>query len=205
MFPVKSGVYRVSLKGLDYFYIGGTVNLNSRMNDHKKRLRYGNHHNKKLLELYSISQDVVFEVIEFCSLEEVKSVEQKYLDKFKGSPFLLNIAIDSIHATKGLKWSAAQTEWHKNWFKANKDKIPYAKGAKNHNSKKVINILTSKIFDCAREAHEESGLKTTLDAFNATLNPNKPTKNKTNYMYLSDYLTNKECTMEDFLKNRKAA
>jgi len=57
------------------------------------------------------------------------------------------------------------------------------KGSNNHNSKKVINIITNKVFDCAREAWENHHKNQfCYNYFMEMLRNKKP--NKTNFKYL---------------------
>jgi len=57
------------------------------------------------------------------------------------------------------------------------------KGSNNHNSKKVMNIITNKVFDCAREAWENHHKEQyCYNYFMEMLRNKKP--NKTNFKYL---------------------
>ncbi len=90
------------------------------------------------------------------------------------------------------------------WCLRNKDSIgEKRKGHGNSMAKKVINIQTGELFECAMYAAAHAGINKTT--FRERINPNGKVRNNTNYVYLEDYLSNKECSMEDFLKNRKAA
>ena len=76
------GIYKIEniLDGKKY--IGSSVNIKKRFIRHKCDLNRGKHHNIFLQRSYNLygKNNFNFEIIEECSLEELKIVEQRYLD-----------------------------------------------------------------------------------------------------------------------------
>jgi len=67
------------------FYIGSSVNVNSRMSGHKHLLNKGNHHSKYLQRAWNKHKEesFIFELIEKCDSEECLKREQVWLDFHK--------------------------------------------------------------------------------------------------------------------------
>lgn len=92
---MKSGVYKLVANNGDV-YIGGTKNLKSRQKNHFYTLQKGIHHNP-LLQKYANEHGVdslTFEVIEYCSEQDIVSREQYYMDALKPA---FNIAKEAKH------------------------------------------------------------------------------------------------------------
>lgn len=80
----KSGVYQIRNIINDKLYIGSSKNLLKRKNEgHFKRLEKNTHRNEHLQSAYNTygKENFVFEVIEFCSLEQLLNSEQYWIDK----------------------------------------------------------------------------------------------------------------------------
>lgn len=92
---MKSGVYKLVANNGDV-YIGGTKNLKLRESNHFYTLQRGIHHNP-LLQKYANENGVdsfTFEVIEYCSAQDVVGREQYYLDTLNPA---FNIAKEAKH------------------------------------------------------------------------------------------------------------
>jgi len=78
-----SGVYIIKNKVNGKFYIGSSIEINDRFYDHKRTLKYGNHHSIKLQRAYSKygKENFSFEILEEMNFE-------KPYDKFAVSKVL---------------------------------------------------------------------------------------------------------------------
>jgi group I intron endonuclease len=80
----KSGIYKITNLINNKIYVGSTLDFDGRWWDHKKRLRKGNHHSIKLQRSYNIhgENNILFEVLEECSADELLIKEQYYMDLY---------------------------------------------------------------------------------------------------------------------------
>lgn len=99
----QPGVYRLIFDN-KYFYIGSSKCLKTRLNIWVQSFKTGRMHNKKMKECSSSCQSVCFETLEYTSVENAKSAENKYLLTFLGDEYLLNRSFDA-HSNKGVKWT----------------------------------------------------------------------------------------------------
>jgi len=76
------GIYKIENVVDGKKYIGSSVNIEKRFIRHKCDLNRGKHHNIFLQRSYNLhgKNNFIFEIIEECTLEELKILEQKYLD-----------------------------------------------------------------------------------------------------------------------------
>jgi len=199
----KIGVYKIFFDKSPEFYIGSSYDLYGRFVRHTKLFKRGIH-TKKIQEAYNKNGDYSVEILTFCKKEEIKDIEQKYLDENKSNPNLCNIALDSRASLKGLKRSPQAIEKLKKWISQNKSYyIERSIGKNNPRAKKVINIKTGKVYGCAKDVANEIGMVVTT--FRSKLCNTGGCIQDTDYMYLDDYLSNKDCSMDDFLANRAKA
>jgi group I intron endonuclease len=77
-----SGIYMILNIVNGKFYIGSSVNVNSRISGHKHLLNKGNHHSKYLQRAWNKykEESFIFELIEKCDPEECLKREQVWLD-----------------------------------------------------------------------------------------------------------------------------
>jgi hypothetical protein len=92
------GIYKITSKHTKEYYIGSSIDIEKRFKRHLSQLKYKNHSNLNLQKIYNIygkdSLDlVILELIQ--NAENIKEVEQKYLDNLKPQ---LNI---NLHASGG--------------------------------------------------------------------------------------------------------
>ena len=78
-----AGIYKISIG--EYYYIGMSVDIFSRLSSHYTQLKYGKHSSTKLQEKFVISNlnEVRFEILEYISLEDFKfknKLKNKELD-----------------------------------------------------------------------------------------------------------------------------
>lgn len=78
----KTGVYAITCYGNGKFYIGSSVNVSARRNSHFSQLRKRKHQNKHLQNAYNKygEDSFYFDVVEYCTKEDVLTVEQKWLN-----------------------------------------------------------------------------------------------------------------------------
>lgn len=82
--PRASGVYLITNKINQYFYVGSTVDFKHRWGLHLSDLKRQKHHNPRLQAAWNKYGEDSFEfsIIEFCPKENLLEVEQKWLDSY---------------------------------------------------------------------------------------------------------------------------
>ena len=79
------GVYMITSKTTGKIYIGSSININTRWNQHINKLNknlHGNIHLQNAWNKYG-QEDFIFEIIEKCNENELRDREQYYIDKTK--------------------------------------------------------------------------------------------------------------------------
>jgi group I intron endonuclease len=103
---MKSGVYKILNKINGKFYIGSAKNVTSRWDQHRRSLLKGKHSNPMLqraVKKYGFNS-FIFEVLEQCTLFNLQTREQYYLDTLKPfEPKGYNIALNALHPMEGRK------------------------------------------------------------------------------------------------------
>lgn len=97
------GVYKVKVGNL--YYIGSSTNIKGRKRNHLKQLQTKTHKNYKLQAEYNKTQTYEFTTLATCEWQEVRLLEQDYLDKYYDSPRCCNIerfAVSETRATRKL-------------------------------------------------------------------------------------------------------
>ena len=106
----KPGIYILHNSNTEQVYIGSTIDLNKRANDHFSRLERNKHFNWKLQRAYN--KDPNFEFVgvamdQFDNLVENRAealfAEQVIINEFKDNSSLLNISMDVELTTLGYK------------------------------------------------------------------------------------------------------
>lgn len=88
----QPGAYILTHVQSGHLYIGSTGDLYARNWQHRNSLKNGTHFCKKLQELYDVDQNLNFSGIPFLTKEDSVDEEQRMVDMYKGSPYLLNAA-----------------------------------------------------------------------------------------------------------------
>jgi group I intron endonuclease len=83
--PSVQGIYKITNTTSQFFYIGSSQNVRTRLKEHFYRLRKQTHSNKHLQRVFDLCGDSIFslELVENCSgitKDELLDVEQRYLD-----------------------------------------------------------------------------------------------------------------------------
>jgi group I intron endonuclease len=78
-----SGVYQILCKPTGKIYVGGTVNLRARWEQHRRCLRRGNHPNAYLQNAWNKygEENFEFSILEFASPHHLLKVEQHWIDR----------------------------------------------------------------------------------------------------------------------------
>lgn len=87
------GVYKFTCKSNGRFYIGSSANIAQRRYHHLASLRSGRHHNQHFQRTFSKYGEASFkfEVIRTETLEDARTLEQHFLDKYHGSRVCMNL------------------------------------------------------------------------------------------------------------------
>lgn len=92
-----SGIYAIINKENNKYYIGSSVNVKRRINEHKKHLKHQNHVNPYLQNAYNKNGLKGFKIIllEECSEEKLEEKENYYINKYnsRDNKYGYNIAI----------------------------------------------------------------------------------------------------------------
>jgi group I intron endonuclease len=172
------GVYIIRNIVNNNIYIGSSVNIKKRFCQHRNSLRKNKHHNKYLQHSWNKYGEENFEFV----VIEHHSYPEKILGRENKCILLYNPEYNITRVNKEGRFILSE-ETKKKISKSNKGKSHGVKGQKiseqtrvaivesnkkrtgknNPNSKKVINIITNEIFNCAREAAQSIGVpKSTL-------------------------------------------
>lgn len=113
----KSGLYKISFKGTDYFYYGRSCELEKRRCQHLSDLRGGYHKNSFLQHVFNKYGETsfCFEVLVYAEGTYLEDLEQKVLDKYYRTPGCMNLnasakgSVFSFSEDTRLKMSMART------------------------------------------------------------------------------------------------
>lgn len=126
---MKTGIYQIRNIHNNKLYIGSSVDLKRRKNDHFSSLKRGSHHSLKLQSAYSKhgESSFVFEILEECTKQQLIELEQIYLDKLKPHYNIRQTA--SFHITG---WQPSQSM---------KEKMSKNRKGKSFHTPKQINAI----------------------------------------------------------------
>ena len=94
-------------------YYGSSLNCGRRWQEHKSALRNNKHHNIHLQRAWNLygESNFRFQILESLPCEDLVMAEQQYLDFAKILPTLCyNIATETEHTVRGIKWSDESRE-----------------------------------------------------------------------------------------------
>ncbi len=169
------GVYQIRNKVNGNVYIGSSKHLRKRCKDHFCHLKNKKHDNPHLQRAYNKygEDNLVFEVIEFCSPEERFEIEQYWIDYFIGENcYNINPMASKPPDCTGKKFIFSE-EHRKNLSTSIKkrfenpklrekfrlDRIGKYLGAEHPNSKPVVCLETGKVYAAQAEASRETGVE----------------------------------------------
>ncbi len=210
-----SGIYRLYWDTTDMFYVGGSKSIIERFWDHRSKLKLGTHPNRNLVNVFKEHGFPKHEIMERCDIADLINREQFYIDVYCKNSFCCNIATDAQYSGKGVKQSIEhimsrtrkmsiehkeKIRIHREVFGADilKKSISAIEKYDHLKSKKVIDISNGHIYRSVAFFGKENNISIKI--------AHKILRNKSEkYMFLTEYLDNKGCTLEDFLNSRKAA
>jgi len=96
-----AAAYIVTHDPTGLFYVGSTGNIYSRWSNHRSDLSKGKHANKKLQNSFTAVEDYSLEILSVGTLEEVRDVEQRLIDRYRGDTLCCNSAPNALNALVG--------------------------------------------------------------------------------------------------------
>lgn len=91
---MRIGIYKLMIGTA--IYIGGSVNIESRIETHLSHLRHGKHKNKRLQKAYySIGMDegkVSYSILQICRQSRLDILEREWIAKYRNDRNLCNLA-----------------------------------------------------------------------------------------------------------------
>lgn len=97
-----TGIYRINID--DKFYVGSSVNIQTRLRSHFRKLRDKSHSNTKMLSAFNENSVYSFCVLEECLFDDLADREQHYIDTLNPTLNILTSAINPMQDIK-LKYS----------------------------------------------------------------------------------------------------
>lgn len=138
MSEMRSGVYEIKNIKNNKIYIGGSINISERWNEHRRELSKNNHHSPHLQNAWNkYGEDCFnFNVLEWCHEDDVFDREQYYLDTYKSYDKNngYNIAKYASAPMKGRKHTEETKKILLEDLK-NRDKNTWLRGEESPNSK----------------------------------------------------------------------
>lgn len=93
--------YIITHEPTGMFYIGSTGKIGARWSGHRSDLSKNKHKNKKLQSVFTEIGDYSLEVISLGTLDEVRVVEQRLIDRYRGDELCCNSAPNAMNALAG--------------------------------------------------------------------------------------------------------
>ena len=183
-----SGIYKIENLVNGKIYIGQSVHIRQRWSEHKKELRHNRHKNKYLQRAWNKYGEENFkhEILELCSVEELDSREQYYINLYRTLDE--NNGYNLISNEKGCRQVSDFT----------RDKLrENATGSNNPNSKKVICLETNKIYECMAQAGRDYGIDYT-NIYRCCMHQRYTTAG-VHWMYLEEYNNSTKEYVKDLL------
>lgn len=107
---MENVIYRIRNVVNNKFYVGSTINTESRFKAHRRRLRAGNHQSPHMQAAWNKYGEECFKFEVLMHIEDVNellSVEQVWLDEHAGKPYCYNWATDASAPMRGKKHTIA--------------------------------------------------------------------------------------------------
>ena len=166
----KCGVYQIKNKVNGKVYIGSSKHLGHRMKEHFRDLKYKKHPNIHLQRAYNKygRKNIIFEVIEFCSVIDQLNIEQYWINSFLGeSCYNMNPFASKPPSPKGRKvvMSEERKQRLRETAKKNFENPEFLekfrlwmKDAPNGKAKEVVCIETGIVYASRAEAQRRTGI-----------------------------------------------
>lgn len=214
----KCGVYQIRNRVNGKLYIGSSANLKDRLKDHLGYLTRNKHSNPKLqhsFNKYGVD-NFIFEIIEFCKKDEQFILEQYWIDYFIGENcFNINPVASNPPNCKGKKFirskehckhlsDALKIKCQDPEFRKKMSEVRMGKhtGLENANSKSVVCLETSKIYESASLADKAYGWA--IGTVSSCCRGERKTALGTHWLFKEDYdkLSEEEINEIIFTQNR---
>jgi group I intron endonuclease len=123
---MKSGIYNIVNTKSTKYYVGSTIDLRQRWNEHRSQLSKGVHHNKYLQRAWDKDgyDAFVFVVVEYVAKNKLIVVEQSYLDAAFSSGKQYNLCTTAGNSL-GMKHSFETKNKMSNAHKGNQCALGY--------------------------------------------------------------------------------
>lgn len=104
---IVSGIYVILHKKSGKIYLGQSQNIHKRWGEHRRDLIRNAHHNPRLQNAWNKygAKEFKFQILEYCSVDQLNEREQHYLDIYKRKDICYNIADFADSPFRGKKHS----------------------------------------------------------------------------------------------------
>lgn len=99
-FFMDSGIYKIYWTNCQYFYFGQAVDLEKRKKQHLSRLKFNNHDNYKLQQVYNKYGIPIFFIIEKCHIEDLDKKEEKIIVENFNNNYCCNL-VSCVKGSRG--------------------------------------------------------------------------------------------------------
>jgi len=157
---MNSGIYSIFCIANNKYYVGQTINIETRIKAHINKLKANNHHSPYLQHTFNAHGigSFIFDVLEYCDISELDEKEQVYISKYNS---LNPNGFNCTNGGSGIRGFVFTEETKKNWSNTRKGKYM---GKEHPKSVKVkgVHIKTGIVlkFDsllCAERFLEKKG------------------------------------------------
>lgn len=182
---INSGIYSIFCISNNKYYIGQAIDIEKRIKAHINKLKANTHHSPYLQNTFNMygEKDFIFEVVEYCNIEELDTKEQHYIKMYNSlNPNGFNCTIGG----NGIRGFVFSEETKKNWSKNRKGKYM---GKEHPKSVRIkgIHQITGKVveFDSILDAERFLNKR----GANKNISANCKNKKKSAYGYFWEYVT----------------
>lgn len=204
----KAGIYKIHNLVSNKIYIGCASNIRTRLNGHVYDLRHSKHSNSYLQNAWFKygEKNFIFSVIEFCDVDDLHKREYYWINLLNSLSRDCGYNLKppdpngcSMHseetkeklrrANKGKKPSTLciqknkerkLSEEHKKLLFESRKNINFTKLHREKRGKKILDVVTKKIWHSLSELSEETG----IPKYELSRRLRGKRKNNTNYIYL---------------------
>ena len=130
---IISGVYKIIIG--EYFYIGSSKDILSRVTRHRYDLKTTKHRNRYMQRVFDKNQEMFYEILERVDIGEMMVVEQKYIDRFYANRNCMNLSetVESPYKSPHKKKQLAESNRNRIWTTEMKNKLSASKLGKKFN------------------------------------------------------------------------
>ena len=97
------GIYALTFKSIDQVYVGQSIDIECRVNQHRYLLSKNKHYNYKIQNQYIIEQHIGYTILESdISVEQLNNMEVFWINEFNSIEDGLNISTGGLSVGKGV-------------------------------------------------------------------------------------------------------